>query len=150
MTKLPATSGTTSDDLAQRDMQPILEAKLTSTEKNRNNIMNLTQPVISSKSKQQTTRVTSQQNMFGIAQEDKQMRMIGQKNNTVASVPGGQMLNNFSSGTTQRINPQNQIIPNQKLPIISTRRAHFAVDQRVWDATYIEAQKVNNSYPADL
>ena len=51
MTKLPATSGTTSDDLAQRDMQPILEAKLTSTEKNRNNIMNLTQPVISSKSK---------------------------------------------------------------------------------------------------
>ena len=49
MTKLPATSGTTSDDLAQREMQPILEAKLTSTEKNRNNIMNLTQPVISSK-----------------------------------------------------------------------------------------------------
>ena len=51
MTKLPATSGTTSDDLAQRDMQPIMEAKLSSTEKNRNNVMNLTQPVISSKSK---------------------------------------------------------------------------------------------------
>ena len=59
MSKLPATSGTTSDDLAQRDMQPIMEAKLTSIEKNRNNVMNLTQPVISSKAKQPTSRVTS-------------------------------------------------------------------------------------------
>jgi len=58
------------------------------------------------------------------------------------------MLNNLSSNTTQRVNPQALI--NQKLPIISTRRAHFAVDQRVWDAEYTETAKINHSYPADL
>ena len=85
--------------------------------------------------------------MFGVTHEDRQMRMMGQNTNTMSGMPGLHMLNNFSSGTTQRMH---QTVLNQKLPIISTRKAHFAIDQRVWDAEYSEAAKINHSYPADL
>ena len=106
-------------------MQPVMEAKLTSGHHTRHHIMNLTQPTLGSKMKQPHQRVTSQPNMFAVAHEDKQMRTMGQNTNTMSGVPGPHMLNNFSSGTTHRMH---QTVLNQKLPIISTRKAHFAID----------------------
>ena len=37
----------------------------------------------------------------------------------------------------------------EQLPIISTRKAHLTIDQRVWDSEQPEFAK-NNSFPAEL
>ena len=82
---------------------------------------------------------------MGLEEDDKNMRRNNMNNKLMTSMPG-----NFSSGTTQKMASQ---YPNsgdtQKLPIISTRRAHLTVDQRVWDAEQA-TQNVNNSFPNDL
>ena len=71
--------------------------------------------------------------MFGLDEDEKNMRRNKINNKMITSVPGVQG-NNFSSGTTQKMN----VYPNNsgnygtrgehKLPIISTRRAHLTVD----------------------
>ena len=66
LTKLPGMS-VTSEDTVPKDLQPVMEAKLTSSQKNRNSGMNSTQPVLGNKVKQPNSRVTSQPNMFGVA-----------------------------------------------------------------------------------
>lgn len=55
-----------------------------------------------------------------------------------------------SSGTTQRkqsVFYDSAVPSRQKLPIISTRKAHLTVDQRVWDADH--GASANQTLPFD-
>jgi len=91
------------------------------------NALNSTGPVQISNRKAHH-RIVSQPNIMQLGEEDKNMRRNDMNNKLMTSMPG-----NFSSGTTQKMASQYPN-DNQKLPIISTRRAHLTIDQRVWDA----------------
>ena len=147
MTHLPTTSHSVHasvDATAQ-----YINGKMTSSRKKalRNaNVFNITAPLFQGKSNRYSqSRITSSHTITANQEEDKKSRKFGQNTNLMNIVGDN---TNCSSYTSQRTNPQFQMV--EKAPIISTRKTHLTIDQRVWDYDQSEIAKINNSYPAEL
>ena len=105
-----------------------MEANLTSGKRSRNISKNPTQHAFKHKTEQYVPQVTSQPNMIGGSIEDREIYSLAFKHNSMSSAVGNHLMHNFSSGTTQRIQPHNQTVLDKKLPIISPRQTHLTVD----------------------